>query len=261
MKKIVISLLIVAFAITANAQQAEQLIRQAISLRKAGNYTGAIALLCKNESIFAKEKELSGMYGQLSWYYLFTRDFNLAEQAVRKSLKIDSTQTWVKTNLAHALLFEGKTAEAEIIYTELANTIYYNEDTYAATLLDDFEQFDKANIVPPKSKNDFEMIRTNLNKTNEAIKTFKQFEQLCIAGKFDDAIVILHPCISFLPQQHAQWVVKILLERGNEYYKSGDYANSEKYLLEAKIVREQMLKKDHPAQLSFVKYNENLYQK
>ena len=39
-----------------------------------------------------------------------------AEHYAREGLAVDSTQHWIATNLAAALLFQGKYAEAEKIY-------------------------------------------------------------------------------------------------------------------------------------------------
>ena len=245
MKKIVISILIAIFAITAKAQDAQQILNQADSLSKVKNYTEAIALLRSNENIFAQENKLSSMYGVLSLYYLITEDFKLSEQIAHKALEIDSTQTRIKITLVHALLFQGKTVEAEKICDELANTIYQGFNTYAATLLDDFERLKKADIVPPNSKNDFERIITNLNKTNEAIKIFKQFYDLCLTNKYDEAITILKPYIAILPKQHALLAANAMDNIGSKYFDLGDYAQAEKFFLEALGIKEKVLGKEH----------------
>ena len=217
------------------------------------DYKNAVTTCKKNIELIENNKDyfenyaaaLAEKYGNLSFNYLFTKNFDLSEQAADKALGIDSTQTWIKTNLAHALLFQGKTADAEKIYDELANTIYGEVETYAATLLDDFEQLEKADIVPPSSKNDFARIKINLEKPNESIKIYKQFAELCNDDKYDEAIALLRPYISTSPKQHAQWAANAIGNIGGKYYDLGDYAKAEKFQLEALAIQEKVLGKEH----------------
>jgi len=44
--------------------------------------------------------------GNLSWSYLFVKEYAQSETAARRALELDDAQTWVKVNLAHALLFQ-----------------------------------------------------------------------------------------------------------------------------------------------------------
>jgi len=143
------------------------------------------------------------------------------------------------------LLFQGKTAEAEKIYNELANTIYQDNDTYSVALLDDFGQLEKAGVVPPSSKNDLERVKTNISKTNEAIEIYKKFENLCSDDKYDEAISLLHPFIPLLPKQHAKWASNLIGNQGNKCFDLGDYLQAEKYYLEEKNISEKGLRKEH----------------
>ncbi|MCL2026810.1 MAG: tetratricopeptide repeat protein, partial [Leptospirales bacterium] len=221
---------------------------------RLNDYKNAVVACKENIDLVEKHKEyfknyasdLAGIYGFLSFFYLFTKDFNLSEQAARGALKIDSTQTWVKTNLSHALLFQRKVTEAEEIYDELANTIYQGRETYAATLLEDFEQLEKANIVPQNLKNDFERIKANIGKTDEAVGIYKQFYDLCLNDNYDEAIALLQPYISILPVQHAQWAANVIDNKAIKYYNSSEYPQAEKYYLETKAIREKVLGKEHP---------------
>ena len=56
--------------------------------------------------------------GSLSYYLLFLKKFPESEMSARWALEKDDTQTWIKVNLAHALLFQNKYDEAEKIYQE-----------------------------------------------------------------------------------------------------------------------------------------------
>jgi len=103
-------------------------------------------------------------HGTLSWNYLFIKDYAKSEQAARMALKLDDSQIWVKTNLAHALLFRNRFSKAEKIYKELAQTIYKGNETYSKTLLQDFEELEKAGVIPEKRKSDVEKIRKMLQE-------------------------------------------------------------------------------------------------
>lgn len=56
--------------------------------------------------------------GGQSFYALFMNKFVEAEKYAREGLGVDSTQHFIYTNLAAALLFQGKYAEAEAIYQQ-----------------------------------------------------------------------------------------------------------------------------------------------
>jgi len=243
MKKAVIFILFAVVAIMAKAQNAQQILSQADSLRETGNYAEAIALLRNNENILAQTNQLANMYGSLSWYYLFTKEHKLSEQAAYKTLEIDSTFTFVKTNLGHALLFQGKTAEAEKIYGELIN----ESELYTAALLDDFDQFERAGIIPQNAKNDFERIKTAINsELTELIKVLYQLSNLHNADKYDETISLLKPYLSNLSEQQAQLAANIIDNKGEECQDAGDYVKAEKCYLKAKAIRDKVLDKIYP---------------
>jgi len=107
---------------------------------------------------------LATNHGRLSWYYLFIKEYDQSEQAARRALELDATQTWVKTNLAHTLLFQGRFPEAEAIYKELSQTIDQGNETYSKVLLNDFDELEKAGVIPEEHKADVEKIRKMLRE-------------------------------------------------------------------------------------------------
>jgi tetratricopeptide (TPR) repeat protein len=108
------------------------------------------------------ESAVARTLGTLSWNYLFIKEYKKSEQSARQALKLDNTQTWVKTNLAHALLFQNRFSEAEKMYKELS-LIKRNENvTYMQIFLEDFEALEKAGAIPEKHKNNVEKIRNML---------------------------------------------------------------------------------------------------
>jgi tetratricopeptide (TPR) repeat protein len=106
---------------------------------------------------------LATNHGQLSWYYLFINDYAQSEQSALRALELDDTQIWVKTNLAHALLFQNRFSEAEKIYKELSLHMRGNVP-YSQVLLEDFDELEKAGVIPEKHKADVEKIRKMLRE-------------------------------------------------------------------------------------------------
>lgn len=95
--------------------------------------------------------------GNESFSYIFTKEFAKAEQDAREALEIDITQKWIFTNLAAALLFQGKYAEAEELYV-------YLKPELKSSLLDDLTAFERAGVIPKERKADVERIRKMLNE-------------------------------------------------------------------------------------------------
>ena len=102
-------------------------------------------------------KDLAVTLGNLSFRLILQKDYNIAEQYAYEGLYVDPTQNWIYTNLAASLLFLGKYEEAKQIYSlykyELKNMF-----------LDDFNQYEKAGVIPPKHKEDVEKIKRLLNE-------------------------------------------------------------------------------------------------
>jgi TPR repeat protein len=117
-------------------------------------------LLLRYKDLIDNKPYLAQNYGNLSWYYLFTKEYAKSEQSARQALELDSTSI-AKTNLAHALLFQNRFSEAEIIYRELelSQTIIKDNETYTQAFLDDFDEFEKAVVIPEEHKADVEKIR------------------------------------------------------------------------------------------------------
>ena len=109
----------------------------------------------------ARTEELRGEYasklGSQSWYAIFMKQYVESEQLAHEGLQVDSTQHWIATNLAAALLFQGKYDEAEAIYRQYKNEL---KDSF----LDDFKQFAEAGVIPPEYEADVEKIKRMLEE-------------------------------------------------------------------------------------------------
>jgi tetratricopeptide (TPR) repeat protein len=95
------------------------------------------------------KETLVGAYTSLSWYQLFARDFEAARKAAEEGLKLDPADLYLETNRAHALLFLGKTAEAEALYrAHLGKKLSPTSNLiWEAAILQDFEDLEKAGVT------------------------------------------------------------------------------------------------------------------
>ena len=100
---------------------------------------------------------LSQTLGSLSFTSLFLKNYKQAEQYALESLAVDSTQHWIATNLAHALLFQGRTEEAEELYRQY-------KDELKDAFLDDFRLFAEAGAIPKKCEAEVERIKKMLEE-------------------------------------------------------------------------------------------------
>ncbi|MEN0051932.1 MAG: hypothetical protein AAF806_33005, partial [Bacteroidota bacterium] len=97
----------------------------------------------------AYSENTASAYGNLSWYLLFVKDFKEAEKAARKGLTLDDTATWINTNLATALLFQGKYKAAKVIYEQLKDQPYEFDEsqTYRNIFLDDLKTLEMEGVT------------------------------------------------------------------------------------------------------------------
>ena len=105
----------------------------------------------------AYELDLVITLGNLSFYKIFFKKYAESEQYGREGLSIDSTQHWIASNLAASLLFQGKYSEAEQIYRQYKSELKEG-------LLDDFNKFAEAGVIPKKYEADVEKIKKMLNE-------------------------------------------------------------------------------------------------
>lgn len=83
------------------------------------------------------------------------KEFAKAEQCASEALEIDISQKWIFTNLAAALLLQGKYADAEELYVFLKPEL-------KSSLLDDLAAYEQAGVIPKERKADVERIRKML---------------------------------------------------------------------------------------------------
>ena len=98
-------------------------------------------------------------YGSLSWYQLFAKQYLAAEQSAQHGLALDASQTWISTNLAHALLFQNKDVAAKKVYDALKIQKNTEGVSYRDVLKEDFDALEKAGLD-----------KTQLDKARQWIK-------------------------------------------------------------------------------------------
>ncbi len=86
------------------------------------------------------------VYGNLSWYCIFTRQYPESQAAAERALSLAPTQNWVRINLGHSHLLRGKWDKAKQVYEEYLK----NEPDSAEAkkiLLQDWDALEKAGIT------------------------------------------------------------------------------------------------------------------
>ena len=95
--------------------------------------------------------------GSQSFCAIFAKQFTESERYAREGLVVDSTMHFIYTNLAAALLLQGKYDEAEKIYRQY-------KDELKDSFLDDFRQFAEAGVIPKEREADVERIKRMLEE-------------------------------------------------------------------------------------------------
>lgn len=94
------------------------------------------------------KRSLAIKCGSIAWHLLLDLLFEKAEKYARKGLTIDSSQEWIKSNLAHSYLFRNQYSKAETIYKELKGKSFSGK-SYKEVLLEDFKALKEAGITHP----------------------------------------------------------------------------------------------------------------
>ncbi|MBK9962732.1 MAG: tetratricopeptide repeat protein [Saprospiraceae bacterium] len=102
------------------------------------------------KSLPTNNKEIKNLiastYGDLAWYQLFDKQFNEAEKSSHSGLEKDISVELIFTNLALALLYQGKWEDAKQVYVSMKDK-KYNERTYKDIFLEDLDTMEKEGIT------------------------------------------------------------------------------------------------------------------
>ena len=109
----------------------------------------------ENKALF--QENFVNTLGNQSYQSILIKNYEKAEQYAREAISINPSQHWIYTNLAAALLFQGKYAEAEQIYQRL-------KEELKDSLIQDLQDFEAAGVIPKERKNDVERIKKMLQE-------------------------------------------------------------------------------------------------
>ncbi|HTB64275.1 MAG TPA: hypothetical protein VK737_11890, partial [Opitutales bacterium] len=109
-------------------------------------------LLAEPDSDTTKKSDLVEAYHGLSWDELMIKDFAGALAAAQNGLQLDSGNLHLEANRAHALLFLGRTDEAEQIYYAHMGEKMDSDSTenWEDTIIYDFDDFASAKLENPE---------------------------------------------------------------------------------------------------------------
>ncbi len=98
-------------------------------------------------------------YNQLGYFYLFSKQFEKALQALQIAQKLDESEIKIKLNLAHLYLFTSKVNEAKSIHVQFKSQNVSVTKSWKQQTEDDFKLFEQKGF----STNDFKKINRILN--------------------------------------------------------------------------------------------------
>jgi hypothetical protein len=95
-------------------------------------------------------KGLADAYGSLAWWQLMDRNFAAAKSASRKGLRVMPERIWINTNLAAALLYQGKWQKAKAIYLGLKDEFDPEKEmTFREIFIEDLDTLETEGITHP----------------------------------------------------------------------------------------------------------------
>ncbi|OYQ21877.1 hypothetical protein, partial [Elstera cyanobacteriorum] len=140
---LIVSLVRLAFA----GERPEKHYSEALAILSDLNARG---LLSADQSTWvpAVTAKLAEFYGSQAYEALFDKDFTGAEQRANAGLGLDARLDWIKSNLAHALMFQNRIAEADAIYLGLRGTAVQGKP-WEQLIEEDFKALRDKNIQHP----------------------------------------------------------------------------------------------------------------
>ena len=110
-----------------------------------------------------RREKLRGEYLALSWYQLMAREFQAALTSSEAGRKLDESYLPIETNHAHALMFLGRTQEAEALYLKYRGQKISpgSDKTWNQTILDDFGDLKGEGLTSPEMARVQELLATH----------------------------------------------------------------------------------------------------
>jgi tetratricopeptide (TPR) repeat protein len=132
---------------THRLEEAEKMYQEALSIRRG--------LAERNPQTYTRN--VAKTLKDMSKLYIYMKDFKKAEKHVREALSLNPAEPSYVENLIAALLFQGKSAEAENLCRK------YKEEV-KDDMLEDLQLFAEEGIIPKKCEADVEKIKKILNE-------------------------------------------------------------------------------------------------
>jgi hypothetical protein len=122
--------------------------------REALLVTEGLAARSEREEVDAKGAAgaaTAAALGNVAWYALFAREFDEALRTSRRGAALAPDLVWIKTNLAHALIFLSRTDEARTIFLQnRGKRPFTDSDTdWEHSVIEDFAAFRTVKLSNP----------------------------------------------------------------------------------------------------------------
>jgi hypothetical protein len=91
---------------------------------------------------------LANSLGAFSFASVLAENFSQAESASREAIVIAPGEIWIETNLAHALMLQGKLGDADAVYSGNRGKMI-GDQTWEQVVVDDFAMLREAGIDHP----------------------------------------------------------------------------------------------------------------
>ncbi|WP_139557084.1 tetratricopeptide repeat protein [Methylotetracoccus oryzae] len=127
---------------------AQNKLGEAVVLQQRG--ADRLAVIAGKLGLPAARSEAAEAYGRLSRYLLLHRQPKEAVDAAQRGLAIDGNQTRLRLNLAHALLYSGRVAEAEQVYRQNRHAVLPGEKRFDEEALAELRDLIVKGLVPPE---------------------------------------------------------------------------------------------------------------
>jgi tetratricopeptide (TPR) repeat protein len=176
----------------------------AIAAFDAGDYARSVKLQEEAVKHARPGAEAAAALLSLSWYRLFTRDFEGAINAADRAVAMEPRNVVLHTNKAHALMFLGREEEARALYLKYkGHSINNGTAFWENAILQDFAAFKKHGFNSPQMKPIEETLSQSLkNYTNSTLEdVYSQclsqcsiIEMLCSDSSYGSCADQAHEC-------------------------------------------------------------------
>lgn len=143
---------VVTDRVTEEALKKTGEVKQLYNLYRDASYTAFLkgdfdkALKVLQEDIIDKNRAVAMDFCKLGDYYLFSKQFDKAENAFQTGIELDATEINLQLNLAHLYLFTNRISEAKEIHKKYKNQNVNAKTSWKEQTQKDFDLFKKYNF-------------------------------------------------------------------------------------------------------------------